>query len=213
LESLDLVTARRPDVHVLNELLEQYPLNGRRKPGQVVPDNMVVIYDGSIQAEGSYNIPKQPVGPFWVLEYVSKSNKRKDYDQNMDKYEHELKVPYYLLFVPDEQEMTLYRHTGKKYSAVFPDEQGRVPLPELDLEMGLHQCWVRFWFRGELLPLPADLLRAHDDMQKEVQLLRKKAAADAKRAKRQAERADAAEAEVARLRAELEAARRQAPGK
>src|SRR5262245_52757699 len=40
LESLALVTARRPDVHLFNELLVQYPLPGQRKPGQVVPDNM-----------------------------------------------------------------------------------------------------------------------------------------------------------------------------
>ena len=46
LESLDLVMAQRPDVHVFNELLVQYPLPRRKKLGQVVPDNMVVIYDG-----------------------------------------------------------------------------------------------------------------------------------------------------------------------
>jgi len=38
LESFDLVHARRPDVHVFNELLVQFPLRGRRRPAQVVPD-------------------------------------------------------------------------------------------------------------------------------------------------------------------------------
>ena len=41
-ESLDLVAAQRPDVQVFNELLVQYPLPRRKRPGQVVPDNMVV---------------------------------------------------------------------------------------------------------------------------------------------------------------------------
>jgi hypothetical protein len=63
LESLALVKVRRPDVHVFNELLVQYPRKGERKPGQVVPDNMVVLHDQPIKAEGSYDLPLQPVGP------------------------------------------------------------------------------------------------------------------------------------------------------
>src|SRR5262249_21142537 len=75
LESLDLVHAKRPEVQVFNELLVQYPLTPRRRrPGQVVPDNMVVIHDKPIKAEGSFDTPLQPARPFWVLEYVSKSN-------------------------------------------------------------------------------------------------------------------------------------------
>src|SRR5262249_39493477 len=59
MESLDLVKAKRPYVHVFNELLVQYPLPGQRRPGQVVPDNMVVITEGPIEAESSYNLPLQ----------------------------------------------------------------------------------------------------------------------------------------------------------
>src|SRR5579884_2392714 len=95
LESLDLVHARRPEVQVFNELLVQYPLRRRKKPGQIVPDNMVVLCEQPIKAEGSYDVPVQPVGPFWVMEYVSKYNKRKDYEKSFRKYERELKVPYY----------------------------------------------------------------------------------------------------------------------
>src|SRR5712691_9431185 len=90
LESLDLVHARRPEVQIFNELLVQYPLPRRKRPGQVVPDNMVVVHSEPIEAEGSYDVPLQPAHPFWMLEYVSRSNKRKDYDDNMRKYEHEL---------------------------------------------------------------------------------------------------------------------------
>src|SRR5262245_8829740 len=86
LESLDLVTARRPDVHVFNELLVQYPRKARKRPGQVVPDNMVVLHDGPIDAVGSYALALQPAGPLWVLEYVSKASERMDYEENFDKY-------------------------------------------------------------------------------------------------------------------------------
>src|SRR5436190_7887422 len=81
LESLDLVHARRPEVQIFSELLVQYSLPRRKKLGQVVPDNMIVVHDKPIEAEGSFDVPLQPVPPFWVIEYVSKSNKRKDYEQ------------------------------------------------------------------------------------------------------------------------------------
>jgi Uma2 family endonuclease len=168
LESLALVKARRPDVHVFNELLVQYPRPSRRRPGQVVPDNMVVISEQPLEASSSYNMPVEPVGPFWVLEYVSKNNKRKDYDDNFDKYEQELKVPYFLLFYPETKDLTLYRHTGEKYASVKPNEYGRYPIPELELELALLDNWVRYWHRGELLPLPADLQRDLDQARRQV---------------------------------------------
>src|SRR5438552_6972328 len=70
LESLDLVHAHRPEVQVFNELLVQYPLRRRKRPGQVVPDNMVVLHPEPIEAQGSYDLPLQPARPFWMLEYL-----------------------------------------------------------------------------------------------------------------------------------------------
>jgi Uma2 family endonuclease len=87
LESFDLVHARRPDVQIFNELLVQFPIRGSRRPAQVVPDNMAVIWKDPIDAVGSYDVPFQPVRPFWVFEYVSPSNKRKDYEDSFEKYE------------------------------------------------------------------------------------------------------------------------------
>jgi Uma2 family endonuclease len=162
LASLALLKVRRPDVHVFNELLVQYPLPQQRRPGQVVPDNMVVVSTEPIKAEGSFDLLLEPARPFWVLEYVSKSNKRKDYEHNFDKYEQQLKVPYYLIFQPENQEMTLYHHQGTRYVAVEPNNHGRYEIPELDLEVALMDGWVRFWYRGELLSLPADQQRELD---------------------------------------------------
>ena len=89
---------------------------------------MVVLSDKPIRATSSYNLPLEPARPFWMLEYVSKNNKRKDYDDNFDKYEKELKVPYYLIFYPDDQELTLYHLRGKKYVSVKPNKHGRYPI-------------------------------------------------------------------------------------
>ena len=175
LESFDLLHAHRPDVQLFNELLVQYPR--RRRPlGQVVPDNMVVLTTEAVRASTSYNVALEPAPPFWMLEYVSKNSERKDYEDSFKKYKHELKVPYYLMFYPDNQEMTLYRHNGHRYVSVKPDEHGRCALPELELAMGILDGWVRYWFRGELLPLPADLqrsldqaLRRADDLQRKLE--------------------------------------------
>jgi Uma2 family endonuclease len=218
LESLDLVHAWRSDVQVFNELLVQYPVAGRKRPGQVVPDNMVVIHTQPIKAEGSYDLPLQPVRPFWMLEYVSKSNRRKDYDDNMRKYEHELKVPYYMLFVPDQQELTLYHHSGERYASVMPDGNGRYAIAELELAVGLLNGWVRYWYQGELLPLPADLQaalstairrgdtaeRRADAEKRRADTEKSRADTEKSRADTEKSRADAAEREIAQLRAQME---------
>jgi Uma2 family endonuclease len=189
LESFDVIRESRPDVQCFSELLVQYPRGKQKKPGKVVPDNFVVIHFEPIEGNKSFNIHTQPVGPFLVLEYVSESNPRKDYEDNFKKYEQDLHVPYYLLFVPDDDEMTLFKLGKKGYATVPLNPEGRVPVPELELEAGLRDGWVRFWFRGELVPLPGDLLKERD-------------AAN--------QRAAAAEAELARLREELARAKGQA---
>jgi Uma2 family endonuclease len=199
LESLDLLVARRPDVHVYNELLVQYSLPRRKKLGQVVPDNMVVIHDGPIDVDLSYGLPLVNVHPFWMLEYVSKNNKRKDYVDNLRRYERELKVPYYLLFDYIKQKLILYRHDGKHYVALEPNARGRLELAELDLEMAILDGWVRYWYKGKLLPLPADLQKDLDTA--------------IRRADRAESRAEAAERENAELRKQLDSLRSKKNGK
>jgi Uma2 family endonuclease len=216
LESFDLVSLRRPSVQAFNELLVQYPLPGYDRPRQVVPDNMVLDHDEPIQATGSFDVPLQPAKPFWVLEYVSKYSVRKDYEDNFVKYEQELKVPYYLTFYPDVQEMTLYHLKKKKYVAVVPNGHGRCPVPELEMEVGLLDGWVRFWHQGKLTPLPADLQREVDQLRGELLQQQQRADQEARRADKESERADQEhqarlllEKELAQLRAQLTESRKQ----
>jgi len=159
LASLDLVTTRRPDVHVFNELLVRFPSEGRQPAGEVVPDNMVVVHDGMLNVCDLYDTSSQPARPFWVLDYISDSYPRKSYHQNFDKYERSLKVPYCLTFKTDVRELKLYCHNGLKYVSVQPNVLERYAIPKLELEVALLDGWVRFWFRGELLSRPAELQR------------------------------------------------------
>lgn len=196
LESLALVKVRRPDVQVFNELLVQFPMRGRRRPAQVVPDNMVVVCKDPIDAQGSYDVPLQPVRPFWVFEYVSPSNNRKDYEDSFEKYER-LKVPYYLVFYPDTQDLTLFHYQGSKYVSKKPNRRGRWAIPELDMEVSLLDGWVRYWYEGELLPLPADL-------QRDLEQTRRQLAEAMRRADEERQGRLTAEQEIARLRVQLE---------
>jgi hypothetical protein len=196
--------------------LYRHSLKGKRI-GKIVPDNMVVVWKEPIQAEGSYDVPLQPTCPYWVLEYVSKSNKRKDYEKSFAKYEQHLQVPYYLLFYPDTQDLTLYHHNGQKYVSVPPNAQERHGLPDLELEVGLLDGWVRYWFRGELLPLPGDLQSTLDATRQQLTQQRQRAEEEKQRADQEKQRADqekqradneretrlALEREVARLKAQM----------
>src|SRR5207249_11192180 len=110
-------------------------------------------------AETSFNLPLEPAGPFWVLEYVSKHNKRKDYEKSFDQYERELKVPYYLVFYPEAEDLTLYHLKGKKYVTVKPNKHGRYQIPSLEIEVKFKEGWVGFCYLVRLLPLRDKLQR------------------------------------------------------
>ena len=198
LESLDLVSAVWPEFQVFSELLILYPLTEAdlKKPTRVCPDNMVIVHDERIDAVGSFNVPLQPVGPTLILEYVSQGNQRKDYVDNRVRYAHDLKVPFYLLFEPEPQKLTVLQLKGAKYVTVKPNSDGRLAIPPLELEVALHDSWVRFWFRGELLPLPGELLLERDA--ERLRADREKLRADEERTARLT-----MEAENARLREEL----------
>lgn len=137
------------------------------------------------------------------MEYVSRSNKRKDYERSLAAYEKDLKVPYYLLFYPDDQELNLFKLWRGKYVSVVPDGAGRRAIPELEVEVGVQGGWVRYWFRGELVPLPEELVRALEKERAERIAAQKQAADAVKLAAAEREARLAAEDEIARLRAEI----------
>ena len=163
--SLDLVTRMWPEFQVFSELLIQYvhPGEDLERPVRVVPDNMVFVHSKPIQAQGSYMLPLQIIVPTLVLEYVSNSSNRKDYVDNRLKYEADLRVPNYLVFHPERQDLTLFRMVDERYERVKPNAKKRLAIPELELEVAILDRWVRYWFRGELLPLPGDLLDSRNE--------------------------------------------------
>jgi hypothetical protein len=106
-----------------------------------------------------------------------------------------------LLFQPDVMEMTLYKlNTRGRYVSVKPNEGERYHLPELELELAMLDNWVRFWFRGELLPLPGDLVYQVQEYRRQWQEEKRRADDLQRRLDDAEKRAQAAEQELARLR-------------
>lgn len=163
--SFALVNQRNPRFHYFGELMMH-----RKKEGaivlRVVPDNMVVVGDIRDRQRSSYPVDLEAEPVFWTLEYVSESNKRKDYVDNFQKYETDFRVPYHLIFDPEEQDLQFYRHNGSRYVILEPNDKGRLAVPEVEMEVAILDRWVRFWYKGELLPLPGEL---------QVQVLRQNA--------------------------------------
>lgn len=208
MSSFRWLEAKRPGLHLFNELLVQYPMNGDL--GQVVPDNMVVLGGTGHERRGSYNIVFEEAPIFWALEYVSPSSERKDYEESYRKYEQELLVPYYLVFHPEKQDLRLYRHTGTGYEIVPTDTDGRVPLRELDMHVALHGGWVRFWYRDQLIPLPEELQEEADKQAQLIVALKATVDVERRRANDLKRERDAAEHRAAQACQEREAAERRA---
>jgi hypothetical protein len=74
----------------------------------------------------------------------------------------------YPLFYPDACALTLYHLRGRKYRSVPPNERGRHAIEQLDVEVALLDDWLRFWYKGELLPLPAHLQRDLEETHRQL---------------------------------------------
>lgn len=212
LESFRVIRTMRTDIQCFNEILIQYPHPGENplKPGRVVPDNMVVVGPEPTEDFGSWMMPIVKTVPTLVLEYVSDANTRKDYEASYAKYEEFVQAPYYLIFDPGEQTLVVYRLARGKYLQLVPNAEGRLAIAELELEVAILDGWLRFWFRGELVPLAPDLaIQARENREARILAERERDAAnkraDSANQERDAalQRAVAAEAELAALRAQL----------
>ncbi|MBY0231921.1 MAG: Uma2 family endonuclease [Gemmataceae bacterium] len=197
LQSMAYVRTRSPRVQCFTDLLIISFPKGSEKAVEIAPDNMIVLSDKPVGAFGSFRLEKQPVAPYCVIEYVSKRSAKKDFEESFAKYER-LRMPYYLIFHPDNEEITLFRYDKRKklFVSVPPNDEDRYPLPEAELEAGILDGWMRYWFRGELVPLVPDL-------KAQTAKAEERAGKAEERAGKAEERAAAAEAENQRLRRQL----------
>ena len=173
--SLDMLASKRSDVHVYGELLIQWR-NEKGKLRRVVPDNMIVLAEERPDVTMNFAIEVQKSRPFFVLEYVTETNKRKHHQKSYGKYEAELKVPYYTIFQLDDRKLSLLAYDKKqgKYQSLPPNQNGRYAIRELDLEVGLLDGWARFWWKGALLLTTTELHAEVVEARKQLEVRKRK---------------------------------------
>ena len=138
--------------------------------------------------------------PDVIVELLSPSTRKIDRTVKKDLYARIFQTPEYFLYEPATGELEGFCLVGDRYQRLFPDGENRIWSEKLRLKLGLWQglrtgvetTWVRLYDEaGRLVPTPEEAANARAD-------------AAHQRAEAERQRADAAEAELARLRAQLE---------
>lgn len=131
--------------------------------------------------------------PCFVLEVTSRGTRREDLGDKMTKYRDDLRAEEYFLFDPRgewiPERLRGYALKGGTYQPIVPSSSGRLVSSSLGLDVGVRDGHLRFFVPGATEPLPTP-----DE-----------------RAELERGRAERSEAEVRRLRAELESLRRSGP--
>lgn len=181
-EALRAYFADNPDIYIAGNNFLYYVEGDPRKV--VSPDTYVVI-GVPMRQRDLYKVWEEGGKlPNVVFEFTSKKTRREDTHKKLPLYEQVLRVPEYFLFDPTgdylKPRLQGYRLVGGQYAHLLPVD-GKLHSEQLGLDMREEGTLLRFYDpEGRPLPTPLE----------------------------QARRADAAEAEVARLRAELEALKR-----
>ena len=130
------------------------------------------LYQGELRL--SYVMWKEKIRPHIIVELLSPGTEDEDLgktelvpDKSPPKwvvYEQILQVPYYVVYSRYTEEMLAFQLISGKYEKATLIE-GRLPIVELGLSLGVHRCeykgrempWLR-WFtiEGELIPNPQE---------------------------------------------------------
>lgn len=130
--------------------------------------------------------------PDLILECLSPSTAKVDRTVKRDLYARIFRTPEYFLYEPRKRKLEGLRLAGDQYVSLAPDAEGRIWSDKLGLKLGLWKgvetgvdtTWVRlFNAQGRMIPTAAEAERQRADVERR--------------------RAEAAEAELVRLRALL----------
>ncbi|MFN4259606.1 MAG: Uma2 family endonuclease [Gemmataceae bacterium] len=127
-----------------------------------------------------------------IIELLSSSTAEMDRTTKKAVYERTFRTPDYFCYDPETLRLEGWRLAGQDYQPLTPNEHGRWWCAELGLWLGtwegpyktVHRTWLRFFDpQGQVVPLFDEAYRREAAIQRQ--------------------RADAAEAELARLKAML----------
>jgi Uma2 family endonuclease len=130
--------------------------------------------------------------PDVVVELLSPTTEEEDRTTKFAIYEQTLRTPEYFMYDPFTHVLEGYRLVGGSYQALRPSERGWLWSEEM-------QFWLGTW-EGQFLLTPGTYLRPYT---REGELVLTAEEDEHRRAEEERQRADAAECELARLRALL----------
>jgi hypothetical protein len=157
LQSFDVISLRRPDIHCFNRISVWCPKGNSGNRRFVTPDHTIVIHSGPVPLDTDPVYLSAAVQPILAVNYVSADCPRPA-DFERQRREAEAGITYSLVFDADRRSVTGYHLTRpRRYVPLKCDEWNRLAVPELDLEVLVRDGWMRYWFRGELMPLATEL--------------------------------------------------------
>jgi Uma2 family endonuclease len=173
------------------------------------PDFFVVLdVDGSYDRDSWEAWHEAGRYPNMIVEFLSESTAESDKTTKKQLYAQTFRTPNYFYFDPYSNELTGFDLINGEYQQLLPNEHGRLWCRELGWWLGLWtgeyqghtHTWLRFFTPdGQLIPTAAEA----ESQRAEAE--RQRAEAESQRAEAERQRAESAEAELARLRALLQA--------
>ena len=203
--ALKLYYTDRPNVYISGDNFLYY-VEG--DPKRVISPDTYVVFGVQMRRRDIYKVWEEGGHlPAVVFEVTSKKTKDEDTGRKFFLYENVLRTPEYFQFDPTgdylPKQLRGYRLDRDRYVELEPD-QGRLRSEQLGLDLVVENDYLRLYdpVRNYLLPSYVEQTRA-------VQEQTERADAAELQVRIETERATSAEAEIARLRAELEALRKQ----
>ncbi len=203
-----------------------------KRPDWFLCVGVPLLYKGLVK-RWSYVMWEEKVAPTVVIEFLSEGTESEDLGRFWSKaprskrgtppakfvvYEEILKIPNYIVFDEDTQQLRFFRLVNDRYQeqAIEPTNP-RLWIPEINLGLGLTTCTVRkiegSWLRwcdqeGNFYPTPAESYQAETEVAK-VETEAAKAETEAAKAEIEAAKAEteAVKAETEAAKAEIEAAK------
>ncbi|HEX6903668.1 MAG TPA: Uma2 family endonuclease [Thermoanaerobaculia bacterium] len=202
----------RKDALVVSDLKMLWRIPGLAEPA---PDVAVIfgIQDRETDRD-SFDCILEGTRPSLIIEVVDSRDpelRRHDYERKVTIYE-KVEIPEYIILDPPTPStkgrclLTGYRlGANQKYRPIQPDAQGFLLSETTQLRFGVAEDGRSFQVIEAVAGKPLLTLPQMDEARKQAE---ERAAQEKERAEREVEARKAAEAEIARLRAELERARR-----
>lgn len=205
--------ADRPDVYVSGNNFIYYE-EGNPK-ARISPDCYVVFGAGMRLRNSFMTWREGNLLPAVVFEFTSRSTRREDTHTKRPLYESALRVPEYFLFDPTgdylRPRLQGFRLGAEGRYVALEAADGRLHSEQLNLDLVPEGTTLRLFdpARGEFLPTMAELAQRAEAEARRAEVEAQRADVLAQRIQTETEARRAAEEEVARLRAELEALRGQ----